>query len=122
MKKKQKIKTWDFRRSKWAHFLKLKNSPVRALTGSNSSSFLTVPKLRDLPFCPDASGRLPNPMVGEISGGTIMDIGIWNFSIGISKVFYVPSYTFDFMTFVLFSRKAAIPMARDAKIHDEPCF
>ena len=30
MKKKQKIKTWDFRRSKWAHFLKLKNSLAEA--------------------------------------------------------------------------------------------
>jgi hypothetical protein len=30
MKKKQKIKTWDFRRSKWAHFLKLKNSLAKA--------------------------------------------------------------------------------------------
>jgi hypothetical protein len=71
MKKKQKIKTWDFRRSKWAHFLKLKNSA----SASNSSSFFT----EVLPFCPDASGRLPNPMVREVFGGAFMVIGIWNF-------------------------------------------
>jgi hypothetical protein len=46
-----------------ANAIKLKNSPVRALTGSNSSSFFTEVS----PFCPDASGRLPNPMVGEVS-------------------------------------------------------
>ena len=29
---------------------------------------------------------LPNPMVGEVFGGTIIDIGIWNFVTGISLI------------------------------------
>jgi hypothetical protein len=28
--------------------------------------------------------RLPNPMVGEVFGSANMDVGIWDFNIGIS--------------------------------------
>ena len=33
--------------------------------------FLYGPETSGSPFCPDASGRLPNPMVGGVSGGAI---------------------------------------------------
>ena len=71
MKKKQKIKTWDFRRSKWAHFLKLKKLGWRL----KQFEFLHGPETSGSPFCPDASGRLPNPMVGEVFGSPNMDVG-----------------------------------------------
>ncbi|MEN9323003.1 MAG: hypothetical protein RL699_783, partial [Bacteroidota bacterium] len=46
--------------------------------------FLYGPEASGSPFCPEASGRLPNPMVGEVFGSANMDVGIWDFNIGIS--------------------------------------
>jgi hypothetical protein len=37
--------------------------------------FLNGPETSGSPFCPDASGRLPNPMVGEVFGGALIVVG-----------------------------------------------
>ena len=57
---------------------KTQNLPRSQTRGLKQFEFLYGPETSGSPFCPDASGRLPNPMVRKVSGGTIMDIGIWN--------------------------------------------
>jgi hypothetical protein len=32
---------------------------------------------------------MPNPMVGEVFGGANMDVGIWDFNIGISNQLFL---------------------------------
>jgi hypothetical protein len=44
--------------------------------GLKQFKFLNGPETSGSPFCPEASGRLPNPMVRKVFGGTFVDIGI----------------------------------------------
>jgi hypothetical protein len=59
---------------------KLPRSPTRGL---KQFEFLHGPEASGSPFCPDASGRLPNPMVEEVFGSALLVVGIWSRSVGI---------------------------------------
>jgi hypothetical protein len=60
--------------------------------GLKQFEFLNGPETSGSPFCPDASGRLPNPMVAaeflsaEIVNSIPLNFGIWSRSIGIQKL------------------------------------
>jgi hypothetical protein len=55
---------------------KTQKLPRSQTRGLKQFEFLYGPETSGSPFCPDASGRLPNPMVREVFGSAIMDIGI----------------------------------------------
>jgi hypothetical protein len=55
--------------------------------------------------------QMPNPMVGEVFGSANMDVGIWDFNIGISNQLFLvyfynlPTPNFPLQTFVTSSRR-----------------
>ena len=56
---------------------KTQKLPRSQTRGLKQFEFLHGPETSGSPFCPDASGRLPNPMVGEVFGSAKMVVGIY---------------------------------------------
>jgi hypothetical protein len=54
---------------------KTQKLPRSQTHGLKQFEFLNGPETSGSPFCPDASGRLPNPMVRVVFGGTNIDVG-----------------------------------------------